>query len=78
MMLDLFDHVGGKGYTPYFRLRFFNDLKRTCKWTPYHRSFCLILTTALRAAGSSLVIYSLKVVHPATRHDTLPFSFYPS
>ena len=22
------------GSTPYFRLRFFNNLKRTCKWTP--------------------------------------------
>ena len=22
------------GYTPYFRLRFFNNLKRTYKWTP--------------------------------------------
>ena len=24
----------GGGYTPYFRLRFFNNLKWTCKWTP--------------------------------------------
>ena len=66
----------GNGYTPYFLLRFFNDLKRTCKWTPYHRLFCLILTTALRAAGSSLVSNNSKThfVHKSHSEFRKPYT----